>query len=145
MYIDIPVKPHVRNYLLRFYGSEEIFLTESDTVGKFLIPMLEPKRKAELPLRYNKDNVITVCLGNRKSINYKLWLPMWKAQQFNSFVDRLIKEKFYSYISGAQSISDKVKIDELIRKFEIEYNLSDTSLSFSTLKRMYYRNRTCTK
>lgn len=141
MYIDIPVKPHVKKYLLKQYGSANFSLTETDVIGKYLIPMLEPKKKANLPLRYNKDNVVTVFLGGNKTFNYKIWLPMWKAQQFNTFVDRMIKEQFYIYLAGARSVTERVKIDEVIRKFESEYDLHDTSLSFATLKRMYYRSR----
>ncbi len=141
MYIDIPVKPHVKKYLLKIYGSDNFTLTESDTIGKYLIPMLEPKKKAGLPLRYNKASVVTICLGGNKTFNYKIWLPMWKAQQFNTFVDRMIKEKFYIYLAGARSVTERVKTDEVIRKFESEYDLHDTSLNFATLKRMYYRSR----
>jgi hypothetical protein len=146
MIIDIPVKLHVKQYLLKNIFIEKPFrLNDSDPLGIMLKTLLEPKRKAGLPLRYSPDRVIHVNLGKRNANIYKQWLPPHKARMFNNFIDGMIKQEFYVFANAILSKSEHEKIDRLIREFEEKYDLSETELSFGTLKRMYYRSRARSK
>ena len=140
--IEIPVKPHVKQYLLKnTFIRKPFMLNECDPVGLFLINAIEPKKKASLPLRYNQDRVISVRLGNDKRYNHKMWLPQYKARTFNSFIDSLIRSEFYIFIDTVMLYCEDEKVDRTIRMFEAKYQLQETNLSFGTLKRMFYRNR----
>jgi len=140
--LDIPVKPHVKKYLLiNDFTQEPYRLNESTPAGLMLINLIEPKRRAKLPLKYNRNNVISVEMGSDRRYNHKMWLPKKKAALFNSWVDDMIRREFYLFIDTILKFTEEYKIDRLIREFEMKYQLQDTKLSFQSLQRMFYRRR----
>ncbi len=142
MIIKIPVQYHVRQYLINNPEISKPFqIKEGDNIFGILIPLLEPKRKSELPLRYAESRYIECKLSSNHRYGHKIWLPKWKAKHFDDHIDQMIRTEFKSFIEFVKTNDETKKVDEMIRYFEGKYQLQDTILNFSTLKRMYYRSR----
>lgn len=146
MYVVIPVRPHVRQYLEQnvFLKKKEFVLTSTTTVGSFLMKLVEPKKKALLPLRYNPDNTIQVLLTDNYNFVVRPYLSPQKADQFNLFVERKLKEEMYVFIDCMCRYCGK-DINQAIAEFQNKYGFNDNDLSFDLCKQSYFRYRKALK
>ncbi len=142
MTVDVPVRPHVKQYLKQniFFKSKEFILTSTSVVGSFLLEMIEPKGKGMPPLRYNDDKFITIQLTYDYNYIVKPYLSHARARKFNLFVDRKIKEEMYVFIDTLRSYGVK-NINESIEAFRIKYDFKEEDMAFEKLKRAYLRYR----
>lgn len=140
--IAIPVEDHVKKYLLKNRFTKKPYrLSDADPFTSVLKLLMEPKRNSSLPVRYNPEKVIEVGLSLHKASNYKMYLPKRNAEKFNNWIERVMKDDLMKHIEIAGWYSEKVKIDKVIRNFELKYDLQNTKMSFQTLKRHFYRHR----
>lgn len=138
MTIDIPCKPHVRNYLQYHWGHNNYKLSYADPIATCLHSLLLPKPTKRL-LQYNHDNVFTAHLNVYQDSRRRYWLTPVRARLFNAWVTRLMYQELYSCITLIKQIDGDAKTDPIIRQFEKKYGLIGTSLAFETLKKRFYR------
>jgi hypothetical protein len=142
MSVQIPVRPHVKQYIERnlFFKSRDCIITSSSCIGSYLMELLQPKSKHCLPLRYNPDNVITVLLTDNYNLVCRPYLSPQRANQFNLFVERKIREELYVFIDALTSYGGK-EINDAIREFQVKYSIREDDMTWESLKKAYYRYR----
>lgn len=141
--ITIPVFKHVKKYLDKnphlLHPGE---LSDSDPAGKFLLAVMSrPTQKEAKDLRLNEKLILQVNKHYQKQRHAKNDVCHYNAKRFNLWIQSLIKSEFINFVENALMINDKVKVDRVIRMFEDKYNLHDTCMNFSTLKRSWHRHR----
>ena len=145
MYVDIPVRPHVKCYLeQKICFKNENVITTTTPIGTYLMSLLEPKRKAWLPLRYNPENVIRVMLTDNYNLIVRPHLSLQWSNQFNLFVERTIKEEMYVFIDCLATYAN-FDINRAIKEFQNKYNIKEEDMTFDCLKQAYFRYRKALK
>lgn len=139
--IDVPVKPHVKQYLLRnLFFRPPFELSTTCTIGKYLIELLEPKGKSKPPLRFAPENVIKINLMSNYNYLARPYLSFESSRRFNRFVEKKMKEDAYMFISIMGNYTGK-EINDCIREFQIHYGLREEDFSFDRIKQDYFRHR----
>lgn len=127
-----------------FLKRKEFILTSTSTIGSYLMKLVEPKKKARLPLRYNPANTIEVLLTDNYNFISRPYISPQKCNQFNLFVERKIKEEMYVFINCLCTYGGK-DINEAIKEFQAKYGFSDDHLSHDMCKQAYFRYRNSLK
>lgn len=139
--ITIPVKPHVKKYLVKNYGLE-YKLNKRDALSIVLWNML---RRPTLDSRRIKRLERCTELFSVDVSAFRFFkegcrhLDAYTIVQFNSFVEDNIETEFCSYVDNLVVFGIEQK--EAIAAFMAKYDLDETDIKFDTLKKAYQRYR----
>jgi hypothetical protein len=139
--VIIPVEPHVKAYVLNnVFINKPFRISMGESFGIFVYTFLENKKKGR-PFKHDPDKVIEVQLTRNRNWRYKMYMPPEKAKAFNNLMEKRLKEEFDLLVNTVVKYMPNAKVDRLIREFEAKYDLDGTKMSFESLKRRYYRNK----
>lgn len=134
--ISIPVKSHVKKYLVKRYGSVHQ-VTKKSFIGLFLLEMLQ--RKVEPPMREVK-----------KETNYDIHVPEFyfnkkgyhvdhvKLKFLSVCLERLFFEDFYHFVDN-EMLKEKPNARESIKFFLSVYEIQEDELKLESMYRNYQR------
>ena len=137
----IPVKPHVRKYLLLHLGAG-YKLSQLDPYGRCLKLLLQLKQKKSswdgFMSRYTAEFDVSV-LG--KVLIQKRLSDLNSKQiiDFNNFVEAIIKEEFFGVLASRRAFG--LSQHAAIQAFRAKYNFEDEDISFETLKKAWQREK----
>lgn len=142
MVIEVPVNPHIKKYLVsrNDFLRGNLTITTTDPIGAYLVELIEEKKKPWFPLRYNQDSVISIDLSDYNAFRSKPYISKDNARKFNLFACRIFKMEFRNFVGDVNAYSGR-HIDKLIRDFLMRYDLSEDNISFSAMKKDFYRTR----
>lgn len=139
--VKIPVKAHVKAYLEKnLFLTRPYYLSSTDPFGMVIHEFLEPKKKAETPIRLQHESTIDVKLGFNTGINYKMVITQEKAKRFNLFVERMIMHELCRVLDWTREHT-VMEIREGIFRFQDRYGFDESQMSYDRLKKAYYRHR----
>jgi hypothetical protein len=140
--VAVPVKPHVKQFILRYHPVEPIRVGLDSTIPKLLCGFLN-RMKREPDNRYPAlTEVLQFEVPETEAMVYGYEINRCQAYQFNDLVDGIMREILFGRIDmiGKFSSLKRVQIKQVIDDFQREYGLDDDlHISYDTLKKDYYR------
>lgn len=136
---QVPVKPHVKKYLLYHLG-EPYRLTSTDAFGRHLKMLLQqPREKAFLDgFTAKYTEVLGVSVEGNMILQKRLRALSSKSiVDFNNFVEAVIKTEFHSFVDNRRLF--KLSQYGSIQAFRDKYDFEDSDISFDTLKKSWQR------
>lgn len=132
--LKIPVKTHVKKYLVKQYGAE--FKANKKTFfGTFIIELLD--RETER-VNYFKEEVYTVTVDRNYTKKTKIALDGNKLRSVGNALEVLFIEDFYKYVDG-QLVSPNASAYQAVKNFLKIYDISEDDLKLETMYRKYQR------
>ncbi len=135
--IHIPVRAHVKKYLVAQYGTEQIPLKKTDDIRLFLHNMIgkpgnryRPKNLSDCSICFLLTEDQMERLGNSITAEHIL--------SFNQFVEEKIRHELFVDILFATRVFD-VKKDKAIADFMAVYGFDDDDIKHETLRKAFYR------
>lgn len=136
---SVPVKPHVRKYLLKHLG-EGYKLSQLDPYGRCLKMLLQQKpEKKEWDKhlgRYTASFSVSVE-GNLILQKRLRSLTSKSIIDFNNFVEHIIKTEFYGVVDTRRAFG--LSQYGAIQAFREKYDYQDEDISHDTLKKAWQR------
>jgi hypothetical protein len=144
--ILIPVKPHIRHYLLITHG-EHLLLSENGYIPSFILGKLrKPEKKNSWQIKPSADLIdgktflsFPVYVSESYFFKYGGYIGEKAIKSFNNAVDDLLREEMYRWCHHPNS-TDMV-VDFNIQRFLDWYGFPADVLPFDNMKRWYYRER----
>jgi hypothetical protein len=145
--IAIAVKPRVKKYLMRLYGTDKIRFKKSyDPIHFQFLSLLDRPSITFRNPNYKK-------LDSKEKVEFLISEDMKERSgcvvseenvlHFNFFIDYLIKKEFFLYVDSFiirnTKDGERVRIKIAIDRFMEEYELTEDDIKFETLKKAYYR------
>lgn len=145
--ISIAVKPRVKKYLMRLYGTDKIRFKQSyDPIHFHFLSLLDRPSVSFRNPNYKKldsKEKIEFLISEDMKERTGCVIPEENVLHFNFFVDYLIKKEFFLYVDAFlmrnTKDGERVKIKNAIDRFLEEYELDEDDIKFETLKKAYYR------
>ena len=135
----VPVKPHVRKYLLHHLGSS-YKLSRLDTFGRELKTLLEQKKTNNFLNGYTRcyTHVFGVSVEGNLILQKRLRALTSKSIiDFNNFVEGIIKTEFYGMVANCSTF--ELSQYSAIQAFREKYDFQDEDMSHDTLKKAWQR------
>ena len=142
--ILLPVKAHVKKYLLYTHGPQ-LDVSARGYLPFLILKMLEKHKKQDpskvRPSQRLIDGKIFISYNVYVGDKYEKTLYISNANilHFNDCIDDLLREEMYRYIHHPNATDECV--DYNIKRFREMYTISEDELPFDNLKRWYYRER----
>ncbi len=144
--ILIPVKPHIRHYLMVTHGSH-LLLSEQGYIPSFIISKLrKPDKKNAWQIKPSPNLIddlkyvaYPVYISESYFNKYGSYIAEKEIKNFNNAVDDLLREEMYRFCHHPNATDDVV--DYNIQRFLDWYGFPPDVLPFDNLKRWYYRER----
>jgi len=142
--VTVPVKPHVKQFILRYNPKEPVRLGLDSTIAKLLAGFLT-KMKIDSDDKYPAlKEVITFEICETYAMAYGHSINRSQAYQFNDIIDGIMREILFGKLDmiARYGSMKRVQIKTVIDDFQNEYGLDDDlHISYETLKKDYYRWR----
>jgi hypothetical protein len=134
--ISIPVKIHVKKYLIKKYGSVHT-VTKKTFLGLLLLELIN--NKVEAPerkiLEFEKyELTIPSFYFNKKGFN----IDKNKARFLGNCLEKLFFEDFYSFID-LELLKGKTNAMKSIKLFFLIYDISENEMKLESMYRKYQR------
>lgn len=138
--ITVPVKPHIRQFILRYHAQEPVRLSLECMFGKILAGHMG-KMKVDTDAKYRElTNTITFEVNEKYAMVFGHSINMSQAYQFNAILDDIMREVLFAQLDIATEW--KIQLKKVIDDFQEEYGFDDDEhISYETLKKDYYRWR----
>lgn len=135
----IPVKPHVRKYLLRHLG-EGYKLSRLDPFGRELRTLLEQKKENNFLNQFTGAYTAGFSVSVEGNLILQKRLKALNSKEiidFNNFVEGIIKHEFYGFVAN-RALFDLSQYGS-IQAFRELYDYQDEDISHDTLKKAWQR------
>jgi len=142
--ITIPVKPHLKKFLLKRYNGHPC-LSMTDEFSAVLIQIIEGKRFLK-PYEYENrkyTDSITFSIPAWYSSLNMITLKPSHLILFNQFVDGAFRERIFDsvMIELANSPREYNVIKPVIKRFMVYYDINEDELAYDSLMKYFYRWR----
>lgn len=134
--ISIPVKSHVKKYLIKRYGNVHQ-VSKKTFIGLFLLQLLEKKidkPEKEVDKNHFYDIEVPEYYFNTKGYS----IDKHKLKFLGICLEKLFIEDFYSFIDN-ELMKGKMNAKKSIKLFFSIYDLSENDLNLDSMYRNYQR------
>lgn len=135
----VPVKPHVRKYLLKHLG-EGYKLSQLDAIGRHLKMLLQLKPEKKEWDKHTGRYKATFSVGVEGNLILQKRLRALTSKSiidFNNFVEGIIKTEFYGMVANCSTF--ELSQYSAIQAFREKYDFQDEDMSHDTLKKAWQR------
>lgn len=142
--VAVPVKPHVKQFILRYHPMVPVRIGLDSTITKLLCGYLS-KMKSHSDDSYPAlTEVMEFEICETYAMVYGHTITRSQAYQFNDMVDGIMREVLYAKLDMIRKYGTlkRVQIKTVIDDFQKDYGMDDDlHISYDTLKKDYYRWR----
>ncbi|MGI4759896.1 MAG: hypothetical protein ACRYF0_04265 [Janthinobacterium lividum] len=135
----IPVKPHVRKYLLHHLRAD-YKLTRLDAFGRHLRLLLERRRKNNFLNGFTERYTQTFGVAVEGNLILQKRLRALNSKEiidFNNFVEDVIKTEFYGMVDNRRAFG--LSQYGAIQQFRAKYDFQDEDITHDALKKAWQR------
>jgi len=138
--LHIPVKPHIKKYLLWHNdGQEPLPITRKTFPGLLLLGLLTKHyERADLDPSYSEQ--ITFTIHEKYGIAYGHTLPNALVVTFNTTFDQLFRQELYAKVDMAEM--KEMQIKDAIISICQKYSITEDDFSYDAFRKDIYRYRT---
>lgn len=133
--IQIPVRSHIKKYLVQQCNGEPYRVKRSDLIGSFILNILSKVPSDYIPVN-NSGESFTCIIGHKHSENEGLYIRPDNEKLFDKFVDLLFKKELFTHLS----INNRHQID-IISDFMEIFDINNDDIDFDSMRRAYHRYR----
>lgn len=138
--ITVPVKPHIRQFILRYHPKEPVRLSLETFIGKILAGHMTKKNVNGDEQYREMTQTITFEFNEKYAMVFGHSINKSQAYQFNCIIDDIMREVLFAQLDIATIY--KIQYKTVIDNFQEEYGFDeDEHISYDTLKKDYYRWR----
>lgn len=160
--IKVPVKPHIRQYLITQFGNEIIAINSNNPCiisAKLYDLLTRPDRSTEYDMHsfsraqeYTSHIYFEINSKTQRLAGFDLTDE--KIYSFNHFIDLIIRERLFILLDALQMNllvnttgykrkfkCPRVKLKSVINQYIDLNDLSESGITYETLKKAYYRYR----
>lgn len=140
--ISIPIKPHLKAYLMDFYELPYL-LNQKDELGIFLYQILR-RRKFQDRKYFSIDcctDTIEVIVSKKYGFDHGcILLHEYQVHLFNNYLERQMMNHAMTWIRAAElaGMNNKAAILKWIETYDLDSGSSDW---YHRIKKLYYRFR----
>lgn len=138
--LHIPVKPHVRKYLIKVFGSDSFHLVKGNHILLMINRMMERPPFGWRPRKVDTCKVTVIISDDTSRRVPGIYISEANIKTFNNYIADLMRsELYYTVDAGLKYTGQDIK--DLIMEFREKYDIQESDLAFETMKKMYYRYR----
>jgi hypothetical protein len=141
--LQLPVKPHVRKYLLAHVGPEYV-LSKNDRFGLYLSGLLQRQPKGQRGVGKLDDctDTFPIDLKNYPTRQFRVTgASDFTISRFNRYVDDLIHQELYLWVrANCGRVMHRLPITEAILTYCALYDIQEEEMPLQTLKKAVQRN-----
>jgi len=153
LYIDLPLKSHLKKYLIRKLSltDNEFKLSTNDNIGfgLYLTELLSKKRNYYINGNYKNIDCYLQTLNEKLSVYIKpmylkktgIFLNNEKVYYINKFIDKQFRNELSIFIQSNKLFTPDFVIEVGIDNFLSIYKINETDINETTLIRDYFRNK----
>ena len=142
--VTIPIKPHLKKYLLyKFHSStNEICLTTKNKLGLSLINMFFERKDI-----YRKDfslaftDTITVSFSGEFGNRFGFFISKQNIYYFNKALSDDFNDRLFDFLDTMTDEDDRFQINRGIERFCERFSITEEEIAHETLRKAYQRER----
>ena len=134
--VSIPCKPYVAHYLRSKFGTT-CCMDRSSAEGKMLFNLLTKARHERDAVAATYSESVDVLLSEGIYLRHGWELTKTSVQEYNTFLEDLLKEKFAVHVDALSSYGIKKAV--AIRDFQDRYDFPEDVWKYETLKKYHDR------
>ena len=142
--LKLPVKPHVRKFILYYNDWEEpVRLRLKSFPGHQLFPLMQKDiRYASRVKHTHERELITFLIPEHYAWKFGCNISDDGIAVFNNIMDALFRQELFARIHGARQISTHHGVQrKVIRAFREEFRITEDDFSYDNFKKIIYRHR----
>ncbi len=139
--VPIPTKAYIKKYLEHHYGSPVKFPEESFELKALKLFLSKPSKEFDSRVQHGYyPAMMVVLIDERVFIRNGFHLTRTDVQQFNSYIEAMIRRGFRMYCDAARFAG--IDIKDAILGWMNKHGITEDDIGYEALKRYDYRCRT---
>lgn len=141
--VKVPVKPHLKKFLIKIYGGDAIRVNKKDMMGVILMSLLEKNHDPHSKYINRPVDTVTFMIGEFYSKRSGFFLSNYNVALINNFLDSIFRYMFYDSVAKKLQGSepDKGFYKGEARAFLQYYDISEDDFSLASFLKDFYRAR----
>jgi hypothetical protein len=140
--IKIPIESYMKKYLERNrYLQNGKVISHDDYIGKYIMLLLNTKRKQGRPLKITQNDYIILDISYLHRGTQLISISQENVQEFHKFLKQHMLDDYMKY---ALIMCTETKVcgqHEAIHRWRAKYDLTNQELTFDALKKHYQRKK----